>query len=77
MTPDEQDRLARSRFTMLSAMRAGGVVTMLLGMWIWWGDVLREGGYTAIGFPLFVIGFVNSLIVPQLLVRRWRTPPGR
>jgi hypothetical protein len=77
MTRDEQDRLARSRFAALSAMRAGGVVLMVLGMWIWWGDVLREGGYTRIGFPLFVIGFTGSLIVPQILLRRWRTPPGR
>ena len=75
MTRDEEDRLARSRFTMLSAMRAGGVVTMLLGMWIWFGDVVREGGATHIGFPLFVIGFFNSLILPQLFARRWRTPP--
>ena len=77
MTRDEQDRLARSRFTMLSAMRAGGVVTMLLGMWIWWGNVLREGGHMPIGFTLFVLGFIGSLIVPQILAGRWRTPPGR
>ena len=77
MTRDEQDRLARSRFAMLSAMRAGGVVMMLLGMWIWWGDVVRDGGYAPAGFPLFVVGFFNSLILPQILVRRWRTPPER
>ncbi|MDB5684777.1 MAG: hypothetical protein JWM75_2475 [Sphingomonas bacterium] len=74
MTPDEQDRLARARFAMLSAMRAGGVVTMLLGMWIWWGDVIRTGGYPLVGLPLFVIGFFNSLILPQIFARRWRSP---
>ena len=77
MTQDEQERLARSRFAMLSAMRAGGVVMMVLGMWIWWGDVVREGGYPPVGFTLFVLGFVDSLILPQVFVRRWRTPPGR
>jgi hypothetical protein len=74
MTRDEQERLDRSRFAALSAMRAGGVVTMLLGMWIWWGDVVRVGGHTPIGFTLFAIGFAGSLIVPQILVARWRTP---
>ncbi|MDB5663030.1 MAG: hypothetical protein JWN59_1368 [Sphingomonas bacterium] len=74
MTPDEQDRLARARFAMLSAMRAGGVVTMLLGMWIWWGDVIRTGGYPLVGLPLFVISFFNSLILPQIFARRWRSP---
>jgi hypothetical protein len=77
VTRDEQERLARARFTVLSAMRAGGVVMMLLGMWIWWGDVWREGGYPPLGFGLFVIGFVDSLILPQFLLRRWRTPPER
>jgi hypothetical protein len=39
--------------------------------------VVREGGEVRIGFPLFAIGFFNSLILPQLFARRWRTPPGR
>ena len=75
MTPDDEARLGRSRFAMLSAIRAGGVVMMLLGMWIWLGDLVRLGGDTVVGFPLFLIGFVDSLIVPQILSRRWRTPP--
>lgn len=77
MTRDEQDRLARSRFVLLSAMRAAGVVLMLVGMWIWFGNLVREGGYTLLGFPLFVFGFAESLIVPQILARLWRSPPGR
>ena len=75
MTRDEQDRLARSRVAMLSAARAAGVVMMLLGMWIWWGDPIREGGYPPVGLPLFVLGFAVSLILPQRLARHWRTPP--
>ena len=75
MTREEKDRLARSRFAMLSAMRAAGVAMMLLGMWIWYGNVIRPGGYTLVGLPLFVLGFVESLIVPQVLARQWRTPP--
>jgi hypothetical protein len=75
MTREEQDRMARSRFATISASRAAGVCMMLLGMWIWWGDGVREGGYTPVGFPLFALGFFVSLILPQLLARRWRTPP--
>ena len=74
MTRDEQDRLARARFAVISAARAGGVAAMLLGMWIWLGDAVRAGGYAPIGFPLFAIGFFASLILPQILARRWRTP---
>lgn len=74
MTPDEQERLARSRFAMLSAMRATGVVFMLAGMWIWFGNLLHDGGYMPVGFPLFVLGFAESLILPQIIARRWRSP---
>ncbi len=74
MTPDEQERLARSRFAMLSAMRAAGVVFMLVGMWIWFGNLLRDGGYMPVGFPLFVFGFAESLILPQIVGQRWRSP---
>ena len=74
MTPDEQDQLARARFAVLTAARAGGVLAMLLGMWIWFGDVIQPGGSTRIGFPPFVAGFFVSLILPQILARRWRTP---
>jgi len=77
MTPAERDRLAATRFTILSAMRASGVVLMLLGLWIWHGDLLRAGGWPAVGMPLFAVGFVESLLLPALLARRWRSPPRR
>jgi hypothetical protein len=77
MTPAEQHKLERTRFTILSAARASGAIIMLIGMWIWFGDIVREGGDDAIGGTLFVIGFVESLILPRFLAAKWRTPPGR
>jgi len=47
---------------------------MLVGLWIWHGDIVREGGFIALGGPLFVLGFVESLILPQILARKWRSP---
>ncbi|WP_380874131.1 hypothetical protein ACFB49_45950 [Sphingomonas sp. DBB INV C78] len=75
MTPDERDRLARTRYAILSAMRASGVLLMVLGLWIWNGNILREGGMPILGVPLFAIGFVESLLLPQVFARKWRTPP--
>jgi hypothetical protein len=75
MTPAERDRLAATRFTLLSAMRASGVVVMLIGLWIWHGDIARVGGWPAAGAPLFLLGFVESLLLPKYLAKRWRTPP--
>ncbi|ARS29150.1 hypothetical protein [Sphingomonas sp. KC8] len=75
MTPDERDRLARTRYTILSAMRASGVLLMILGLWIWNGDILQAGGLPIAGIPLFALGFAEALLLPQILARKWRTPP--
>lgn len=76
MTPEENERLTRSRFAMLAALRASGVLLMLLGLWIWHGDILRAGGWPVLGIPLFVAGFVESLLLPKLFAGKWRSPPG-
>ena len=75
MTPDERDQLARTRYAILSALRASGVLLMLLGLWIWNSDIIREGGWPLVGVSLFALGFLESLILPQIFVRKWRTPP--
>lgn len=75
MTPDERDQLARTRYAILSAMRASGVLLMLLGLWIWNSDILQEGGWPMVGMPIFAAGFFESLILPQIFARKWRTPP--
>lgn len=71
MTPDQRDQLARTRFAILSALRASGAILMLIGLWIWLGDILRAGGWPGLGVPLFALGFVESLILPPVLARRW------
>lgn len=76
MTREEEDRLARSRFAILSAARASGAILMLIGLWIWHGDIIRAGGDVAIGLPIFVLGFFESLVLPKILARKWRSPPG-
>ncbi len=74
MTRDDEEQLARTRFAVLSAARASGAVLMLIGLWIWHGDIVRQGGFIEIGGPLFILGFVESLILPQILARKWRSP---
>ncbi len=75
MTPDQREHLARTRYMILSAMRASGALLMVLGLWIWYSDILRDGGMPTVGAPLFVLGFFESLILPQIFARKWRTPP--
>ncbi|PTQ12817.1 hypothetical protein CLG96_01325 [Sphingomonas oleivorans] len=75
MTPQDRERIERTRFTILSAARASGAIIMLIGLWIWYGNVVRAGGHPPIGGALFAIGFVESLILPRWLIFKWRTPP--
>lgn len=76
MTPDEEERRARSRYMLISACHLGGTVIALFGLVIWQGNLLRPGGWPALGIGLFVIGAIEALLVPKLLARRWRSPPG-
>ena len=73
MTPDERLRLERQRFAVLSAMRAAGVVVMLLGLWIWFGGALASG--ETVGPAIFIAGLIESMVVPAWLAAKWRTPP--
>lgn len=75
MTPEDRDRLAHTRLVILTAARASGVIFMVLGLWIWYGDLLDEGGNAVVGAALFAIGFIESLLLPRYLARQWRTPP--
>ncbi len=70
MTPD--DKSARDRFAIITGMRLGGAALMLLGLWMMLGGSL--GGQYGFGGVLFVMGLGETIIVPRLLARRWRTP---
>ena len=75
LSPEDRERLAKSRWQSLQLFRLVGLVLMLLGLLVWASDLLREGGLPALGIPIFVLGAFNALILPILLARRWRTPP--
>lgn len=70
----EADRLARTRFFTLGAIRLGGLVLVFLGMAIASGDLVTPGGAPAIGIPIALIGLVETLLLPKYFARRWRTP---
>lgn len=72
MTPQQGD-LARKRFIILTVLRFSGVVLMLAGM----ANISARTVEPAdlIGGIIFLVGFLDSLILPRLLIRKWRTPP--
>lgn len=67
----------RNRFIMMNMVRIGGTVIVLIGLYLWHTDSVREGGAIEIGLPMALIGLVISFLGPGYLSRKWRTPPER
>ena len=75
MTSQDPEALARNRFILLNLAGIAGTAVALLGLAIWYSDLLVEGGSIVIGLPMAVIGVAASFLAPKHLARRWRTPP--
>jgi hypothetical protein len=73
--PPADDATARNRFLFLSLARIGGALVAVVGIVVWQGDWLREGGSAVVGIPLFLAGLLVSFVLSKQLARKWRTPP--
>jgi hypothetical protein len=71
MTPEQIEAQARARFMILNMLRATGVAIMLVGMAIVATGALEPRDL--IGSSIFAVGFLESLIIPQVLARKWRS----
>lgn len=67
------DSKARTRFFVIGAVRLAGAVTVALAVAISYGRF--EGIPPAAGFALLAAGIVEMIVVPQILVARWKSPP--
>jgi hypothetical protein len=76
MTPQD-DHLWRNRFIAVNLVRIGGTVVVLIGLAIWHGNVLVEGGSPEVGLPLALVGLVASFWGPIALSRYWKRHDGR
>jgi hypothetical protein len=64
--------LAKRRFLILTLIRLSGVVMALFGLLIIAGkvDLPKIAGYV-----VFVVGLIETMLIPPLLTRSWRSPP--
>lgn len=74
MTPQDEETLWRNRFIALNLVRIGGTVVVLIGLAVWYSDLVVQGGSMAIGLPMALIGLAISFGGPKYLARKWRTP---
>lgn len=75
MTPEDREFLAKSRWQMMQLLRFTGIIVMIIGMWIWAGDILRIGGWPMLGIPIFALGIFEALVLPVILAKRWKSQP--
>ncbi len=72
MTPEDRERLFKSRFQTLQLCRFTGLIVIIIGLWIAFGDILREGGWRVLGIPIFLLGAFELLWLPIILARYWK-----
>jgi hypothetical protein len=75
--PPVSDAIWRNRFLTLNLVRIGGTILTLIGIVIWQGNLVRQGGSAAIGLPLAIAGLLISFIGAKRLRARWKTPPSQ
>ncbi len=75
--PPIDDAVWRDRFITIHLTRIGGTIIVLVGLYLWHTDKVREGGAIEIGLPMALIGLAISFLGPMYLARKWRTPPGQ
>ncbi len=74
MTEPKDLATARNRFFFIQFVRLGGIGLVLLGLVISNGDLLKPGGDRVVGLVITIIGIIDVTVIPQLLVRHWRSP---
>lgn len=70
------EELWRRRFHIFMAVRLAGLVTFLLGIAVAYTDLVREGGWPAIGAVIAVMGAIDALLAPRLLKKMWDQQEG-
>ena len=61
----------KRRFYLFMGARLFGLLTFLAGIAIVFTDILRPGGWPAVGAVLIVLGLIDSVVVPIVLKRQW------
>ena len=67
---DEQ--LWRKRFHLFALVRLFGVAMFLLGVAIAYSDLIRPGGWPAVGGILAICGVIDAVFAPRLLRKLWQ-----
>lgn len=65
------DSLWKTRFLLFMAARLFGLAIFFLGIAIIYTDLLRDGGWPAVGAILAILGAIDAMFAPRLLKTMW------
>ena len=65
------EALWRRRFLIFMLARLFGTLTFLAGVAIAYSDLVREGGWPALGAIIAIIGAIDAVFAPRLLKKHW------
>jgi hypothetical protein len=74
--PGPGDDDARNRWAIITILRFFGFAVAVLGLLMSQNAVNIAGDTNRlIGYVFIVVGLIDGFVVPQVLARKWRTPP--
>lgn len=73
MSPAEQK--ARTRFFIIGSVRLAGAIIVALSVAVSYGKISSIPNIA--GYAMLVVGVVAMIIIPQVLIARWKTPPAQ
>jgi hypothetical protein len=76
MDPTPPTDLERQRWFVLNAMRIFGFGLAIAGILMTQGilDIAGDSN-RVVGYAFIVVGLLDGFAMPQVLARKWRTPP--
>lgn len=67
----DDEAVWKRRFLVFTLVRLAGLAIFFLGLAIAFGDLLREGGWPAVGGPVAVVGLVDAVFSARILRKIW------
>ena len=66
------DDIWRRRFFVFAGARLFGLLTIVAGVAVMFTDIVRPGGWPAVGAVIVVMGLIDAVVAPTLLRKHWR-----
>ena len=67
----DKDDVWRQRLLIYTLVRLGGIAIFLLGVAIFYTNLVRPGGWPQVGALVAILGVADAFFAPRLLKRAW------